>query len=168
MWTARADPFVLRARLNDAAALCAPAIDLSRWPHLALQGDACIHLRLHLPGGVLRLDCVGRGFLSGLVAIEPAIDFSRAIEPQIASLSKLDAFLKGDRVALRDQAFVRLLEALRVADALESGASLRAIGLGIYGGDWPGDGEHLKSKVRRRVALADRLLHAGPRSVLAG
>jgi hypothetical protein len=61
-----------------------------------------------------------------------------------------------------------LVEALRVGDAIAAGASQRAIGLGIYGGDWPGDGEHLKSRVRRMIPLAAALFRAGPRGVLAG
>src|SRR3546814_2270295 len=100
------------------------------------------------------------------MTIEPAIDLRRAIDPQIASLRRLDALMRGDILETRDQRLVRLVEALRAADAIAAGASLRDIGVGAFGGDWPGDGEHLKSRVRRRVALAVELTRAGPRGVL--
>ncbi|WP_150290012.1 DNA -binding domain-containing protein [Sphingobium estronivorans] len=70
-----------------------------------------------------------------------------------------------------DRRMPRLVEALRVLDALACGASLTAIGAVLVGADriardWPGDGEHLKSWVRRRVMLARRLQRAGPRGVM--
>lgn len=141
-------------------------IDLSRWPHCAVTGDCCIHVRWHLPDGVLRLDLVDRAVLSGPVTIEPAIDFRRAIDPQISSLRRLDALLRGAAIENHDQRMVRLVEALRVADAIAAGASLREIGLGAFGAEWPGDGEHLKSRVRRRVGLAAELMCSRPVDVL--
>src|SRR3546814_14755057 len=95
------------------------------------------------------------------MTIEPAIDLRRAIDPQIASLRRLDALMRGDILETRDQRLVRLVEALRAADAIAAGASLRDIGVGAFGGDWPGDGEHLKSRVRRRVALDRQIVVYG-------
>lgn len=168
MWTAEADPCVLRARVSFSTGVCAAAIDLSLWPHCALPGDGCVHVRLHLPDGVLRLDLVDSANLAGPLMIEPAIDLRRGIDSQIESLRRLHALMRGDVLETRDQRFVRLIEALRVADAIAAGASLRDIGLGAFGDDWPGDGEHLKSRVRRRVELAAELMRAGPVGVLAG
>lgn len=167
MWTAAADPCVLRVRLVDARGPTVRGIDLSQWPYCSLSGNGCLYVRLHLPGGVVRLDVIAGAIGSGPVAIEPAIDLSRAIDPQVASLRRMYALMHDGEMEASDQRFTRLVEALRVADALAAGVSLRAIGLGVFGTDWPGDGEHLKSKVRRRVVLADRLLREGPRGVLA-
>src|SRR3546814_17261136 len=97
------------------------------------------------------------------MTIEPAIDLRRAIDPQIASLRRLDALMRGDILEPRDQRLVRLAEALPAADALAAGASLRDISVGDFGGDWPGVGEHLKSPVRPRVALVGSLPWGGPR-----
>ena len=168
MWTAVADPCVLRARFVSDSGTDVPKINLSHWPHCALRGHGCVHVRLHLPGGVLRLDVIEGGTICRPVAVEPAIDLSRALDPQIATLRRIHGLMHTGETALADQRLVRLVEALRVCDALAAGASLRDIGSGMFGGDWPGDGEHLKSKVRRRVVLADRLLRAGPIGALAG
>lgn len=167
MWTAAADPYVLRARVFRLDGQAGHAIDLSRlarcsWPH-----DGCDHIRLTLPDGDMRLDLVEGVVVPGPMTIAPTVDLRCLLEPQLKSIRRLDALIRGDRSPLRDQRFVRLVEALRAADALMAGASLREIALGALGDDWPGDGEHLKSRVRRRVALAAELTRAGPRTVLA-
>ncbi|MBO9621684.1 MAG: DUF2285 domain-containing protein [Sphingomonas sp.] len=115
----------------------------------------------------MRLDLVDGAVMPGHMTVEPAIDFRRPLHPQLESIRRLHALIRGDRPSLRDQRFVRLVEALRVADALAAGASLREIALGMLGDDWPGDGEHVKSRARRRVALAGELTRAGPGAVLA-
>ena len=68
-----------------------------------------------------------------------------------------------------DRRLPRLIEALRVLDALRDGASLRAIGAALFGAEqkWPGAGDHLKSYVRRRVVLARRMAQAGPVGILS-
>src|SRR3546814_17622049 len=79
------------------------------------------------------------------MTIEPAIDLRRAIDPQIASLRRLDALMRGDILETRAQRLVRLVEALRAAAAIAACASLRAIGGGACGGAWPGAGEPCQS-----------------------
>lgn len=115
----------------------------------------------------MRLDLVDGLIEPGSLTIEPVIDLCRPLEPQLLSVRRLDALLHGDCPLAVDQRLIRLVEALRTADALAAGASLRDIGEGMFGGDWPGDGEHVKSRVRRRVVLADALLRAGSLGVLA-
>lgn len=144
-------------------------LDLPRIGHRAARtGNRC-HVLLHLPGETLQLEGFDGALDGGPRRISALIDFGRALEPQLESVRRLDAFLLGREpptdVGTR---FGRLVEALRVGDAIAAGASQRAIGLGIYGGDWPGDGEHLKSRVRRMIPLAAALSRAGPRGVLAG
>ncbi|MDT9598612.1 DNA -binding domain-containing protein [Sphingosinicella rhizophila] len=168
MWTADADPHVLRVRVSPPVGAGSRSIDLLTLPGCMLRYDDRTHVRLDLTDGVLRLDVIGRSMVAGEVTIEPAIDLARSIDPQIASLRRLDALLRGDLRPFVDQRFIRLVEALRVRDALADGASLRDIGLAMYGGDWPGDGEHSKSRVRRRIVLAERLIRAGPRAALTG
>lgn len=165
LWTAEADPCVLRVRASCRAVGTA-GINLSRSLSCAVPGECCVHVRFHLPDGDLRLDLVHGVILGGPQAIEPAIDLGRAIEPQVASLRRLQALMRDGLAAVSDQRLNRLVEALRVADAIAAGASLRDIGFGAFGDDWPGDGEHLKSRVRRRIQLAAELASAGPRKVL--
>ena len=164
MWTAQVFDCVLRARVSVGEG---HGVDLSRFPQCVFGGEGCIHMRLHLPDGILRLDLFGDAEIKGAIMVEPIIDLQRPIEPQIATVRRMAGLFGDDLVAVGDQRLIRLVEALRTADALAAGASLREIGLGVFGDDWPGDGEYLKSKVRRRVELANALLRTGARGVLA-
>lgn len=163
MWSAAADPCVLRARPGFTAE---GAIDLSRFAHRTWRCGPWRYVRIDLPDAAMRIDIVDNAMPAAMV-IELAIDLRRPLEPQLLSIRRLHAIDRGADLPLPDQRFVRLVEALRVADALAAGASLRDIGVGAFGTDWPGDGEHLKSRVRRRVALAAELSRAGPRGVLS-
>src|SRR3569623_1669355 len=148
MWTTDADRCVLRGRSIPMSGSMGAGSDLSRFPRCTWQGAVCHHVRLDLPDGAMRLDLVGDAIGPDAVMVEPAIDLGRPLDPQLASL--------------------RRLEALRAADALASGASLRDIGVALVGDDWPGDGEHVKSRARRRVVLAAALSRAGARGVFSG
>ena len=168
MWTTDADRCVLRGRSIPMSGSMGAGIDLSRFPRCTWQGAVCHHVRLDLPDGAMRLDLVGDAIGPDAVMVEPAIDLGRPLDPQLASLRRLDALCRGDGPPCIDQRFVRLVEALRAADALASGASLRDIGVALVGDDWPGDGEHVKSRARRRGGLAAALSRAGARGVLSG
>lgn len=165
LWTADADPSVLRARIARTET-AKPSIDITALRRCEFQRDRSLHLRLKLLDGDLRLDLVDCRQLAGLTAIEPAVDLSRDLEPQLLSIRRLAKLARGVSSEMIDQRVNRLVEALRVADAIAEGASLRRIGLGMFGGDWPGDGEYLKSRVRRRVHLSGDLFRAGPNGVL--
>jgi hypothetical protein len=164
MWTAAADPCVLRAGVVGVPEPV--GIDLSRFPHCVRRDDDVWRVRLDLPDGALRLDLV-EGSMAGSVLVEPVIDLRRPLEPQLESIRRLSALFRRESQPLPDQRLVRLVEALRAADALAAGASLRDIGLGVLGADWPGDGDHLKSRARRRIALAADLIRAGPHAVIS-
>jgi hypothetical protein len=167
MWAAAADPRVLRARAWPVATTDDRGIDLASLSHCVRTGDGCEHVRLDLAGGVIRLDLAEGTVHAGPVSLEPAIDLGRALAPQLESIRRLVALLRGEVAGYCDRRLGRLVEALRAADALAAGASLRDIGVDLFSGeDWPGDGEYLKSRVRRRVDLAQELIRAGPRAVL--
>lgn len=163
MWTAKADAHVLRVRVRSSDH---DGAEVAHWVRAVVVGAHCTHVQLHPPDGVMRLDVVGDVDLGGIMTIEPILDLDRAIEPQVATIRRLVALRRGAPLPRADQRMVRLVEALRAVDALAAGASLRDIGLGIFGGEWPGDGEHLKSKVRRRIALGADVLRAGAPNVL--
>lgn len=162
LWTGAMDPFVLDACADAGGCL----LDLSRIRHREMRMDGLRYLLLELPTGTLQLDVRDAGN-SNRVAIRPTIDMTRAIEPQFHSTRRLAALLDGATEPIpRATGLARLVAALRVRDALADGASQRDIGLGIFGDEWPGDGEHLKSRVRRMIPFAAELVRVGPRGVL--
>jgi hypothetical protein len=166
IWAASIDPYVISARIF----LSSNQDVRSRWDRLirsSVERNDVIHARLELPDGPLRLDVIGEHWPFP-VGIEPAIDLRRALAPQMCTGFRLAHWIRGDlALQTRDSELERWVTALRVSDALDGGASQREIGLGIYGGDWPGDGEHLKSRVRRLITMARKLLSTGPRGILS-
>lgn len=158
-------PFVLDASVEGGGRL----LDLSRVDFRVVRKADVSHLLLELPAGTLQLDLRVTGRQHEIVAVRPTIDLVRPIEPQFHSARRLAALLAGlPEPVTRDAGLARLVAALRVIDALADGASQRDIGLGIVGNDWPGDGEHLKSRVRRMIPFARALAAMGPRPVLRG
>ncbi|MBO9601849.1 MAG: DUF2285 domain-containing protein [Novosphingobium sp.] len=140
---------------------------LASLPYRSMRIGERRHLLLQLSSGTLQLDVCGECTNLPPSSIMPVIDLGRELWPQLRSVCRLVSVLQGGvERRLVDRRLQRLVQALRVADALAVGASQREIGLGIYGGDWPGDGEHLKSRVRRMIVLARRLVRAGPGGVL--
>ncbi|MBV2147522.1 DUF2285 domain-containing protein [Sphingobium sp. AS12] len=146
-----------------------PRLDLSRVKYRAVVAENVCHLLIDLPSGTLQLLVRGADVLRGdALSIVPQVDLGRPLDPQLREIRRLAKLVDGVTEGENDQRLARLVDALRVGDALREGASQRDIALGIYGGDWPGDGEHLKSRVRRMIPLACALVRAGPRAVLAG
>lgn len=165
LWTGAMDPFVLDVCVVADGGL----LDLSRVAHRTLCTEHMRHLLLERPAGTIQLDMPNDGHIGAGVPIRPMIDLTRPVEPQFHSARRIAALLKGEPEPIpRETALSRLIAALRVQDALADGASQREIGLGIFGKEWPGDGEHLKSRVRRMIPYASKLVRAGPRAVLAG
>lgn len=157
------DPFVLDACIDAGGRL----LDLSRIGYRAMRAGRQLHLLLELPAGTIQLDLRDAGDGGRIAGIRPMIDLVRPVEPQFHSARRLAALLEGAPEPIpREPGMSRLVAALRVGDALAACASQREIGLGIFGDDWPGDGEHLKSRVRRMILFARELVKAGPRGVL--
>ena len=132
------------------------------------MGEGAEHLLFQACGRSLRLDVVSGTVLAGPVTLEPQMVIAR-LDSQIATIRALAALLSNQPVpAVADARLPRLVLALRALDARREGASLREIARGIFGEtDWPGDGDHIKSRARRLVRLSEMLLRAGPRGVLA-
>lgn len=135
------------------------------------------YLRLNTGTNWLRIDLVEGSVLGGPVALRWCLPEPTAIAHQYEALARLLQFFDmGERcgiVAPNDtKRMAMLVDALRAGDALDEGASLKSICAALRGsdavaGEWPGDGDYLKSWVRRRVVLARKLRLAGPRGVLA-
>jgi len=163
LWTGAMNPFVLGASVGAGGSV----LDLGSVGHREVVLDRRRHILLCLPAGTLQLDLLDGDDRTGAIRISPSIDLARPVDPQVHSVRRLAALVAGaPEPTGRDAKLVRLVAALRVCDALADEASQREIGLGIFGDDWPGDGEHLKSRVRRMVPFAAELVRVGPRGVL--
>jgi hypothetical protein len=142
---------------------------------VAIDARGVEHVAVRAPHGVLRLDVISGSVLDGPVALRVHLDVAGTISPRLSGLDRLLRLLgirdPGRRPPPADPRLARLIEALRVADALADGASLSRIAAALHGAQrvastWPGDGEDIKSAVRRRVALARRLTARGPDGVM--
>lgn len=138
-------------------------------------GSQVQHIAIDAGQSWLRMDVVTGDALVGLVRPVLHLRDDDALAFKIESLSRwmrLTGAVGAARWRPRsDRRLARLVEALRVGDALADGASLREIAavLRAYGSrafEWPGAGDSIKSWVRRRVDLARRLRAAGPSAVL--
>ena len=83
-------------------------------------------------------------------------------------LRAIQALCEPAPVARSHTRLARRLLALHAVDARNAGASLQETADMVLGrGDWPGDGEHRKSLVRRLVVTGERLIRAGAGAILA-
>ncbi len=163
------DPRVLVVRARPPDECSRAAIHLADFTaHVALAADREL-VRIDVGGTTLRLDVVEGTLTAGPVGIEPSVTLGAPLDQQLHAIRQLDALLAGQPlISDCNRRLGGLVSALRAVDAIEAGASLRDIGLDLLGGsDWPGDGEHLKSRARRLVMLARALVSAGPAGVLA-
>lgn len=92
------------------------------------------------------------------------ICYDDRLSAQITSLRRFGSFASPPL----HRHLVRHLHALAALDTRRVGASLRETADLVLGpGDWPGDGEHRKSQVRRLIAVGEKLVVEGPRPILA-
>ena len=162
------DPRVLVVRAFAPGNGLASVIDLGGLRTHLVRAATGEHVRIAMGTATLRLDVVEGTLMGGPASIAPTVTLGTRLGYQIQAIRQLDALLAGRPIFCeRDRRLAVLVGALRAADALSAGASLREIGLDLLGGDsWPGEGEHLKSRARRLVALARALTSAGPAGVL--
>jgi len=167
IWSAGLDPTVISA----VALPCGPSTPLKfqidRYDHCVAIGGGVEHVFFRCCGTSLRLDVIAGTVLAGAVTLEPGLRLDR-IDSQIDPIHALAAILRLEKPPdLRDARLPRLVLALRAIDARREGASLRDIARGLFEAtDWPGDGDHIKSRARRLVTLSERLWQAGPAGVL--
>lgn len=176
LWTAAVDFDVLTVVARPAPVGCA-GFNLTDWAGRAavVECGGREHVMLRHGGGLLRLDVLAGTVLGGPAALSLCLAGPADLEmklPMLRTLCAVYALGPNARRYEPDRHIDRLITALRVLDARADGASLRDIAVGLRGphvlADWPGDGESIKSWVRRLVALSEALREAGPRGVLAG
>lgn len=144
------------------------AVDPSGHEHAVLS-DGFRHVRIDVTEGSL---VSGRPVLlqyavTGLVGV--ATEARLMPLRRLAALCRTGRFLPG--LFPRDPRLDRLIEILRVHDALAAGASQRDIALHFFGSeriprDWRAASDSLRSRVRRLIRNARRMASGGYRKLL--
>lgn len=164
MWSAAVDPRVLTARAgstlgersNGVLALSPVARRMwsSRTEHLLVDR-----------GELLRVDLVDHAAVGGPFQLHFDLPDDEWLEQRITVIRSL----RSRRHHGGHAQLARRLLSLNAVDGRDAGASLKDIADHVLGpGDWPGDGEHRKSMIRRMIVSGDRMLSVGPRAILAG
>ena len=164
MWSAAVDPCVLSVRCTGIPAGSRHAFDGTAEARRVLRSDAGQHLLVERGGALVRIDIVEGSALAGPCSLTFELPVDRRLHTKVSAVR---TFLAPAQVRPSLQ-LARRLSALGAYDAHLAGMSLRAIADRVLGpGDWPGDGEHRKSLVRRLVAAGKKMVYAGSSAVLA-
>lgn len=178
LWSSAFDPSVLRCVAAPAAIGQVGAFDLEHCEEKAVvvAGDAGTeHILVGARSGGLRLDVLEGTLLQGPVMLR--YDFSAVgdIRPLLAPLHAFHHFCRTSHLSLplpqKRQRDRRVVDALRAHDALRDGASIRDVGILLFGTrrvaeEWGAPGEALKSHSRRMIAFARRMSGGAWRKLL--
>ena len=178
LWDPCLDTSILRVEARAAVTDRAGIFDLDRYASKAVLvkgdsgGEQCLlfegrhHIRLHVIAGTL---------LNGPVMLRFEIGWSEPFEPAISTLRRfLNLCRSGEMPPERpvpDRTAHRTILVLRVHDALAKGASIRDIGILLFGlarieAEWRDPGESLKSQCRRLIASARAMADGGYKELL--
>lgn len=166
VWSAQADPRVLRARIVPLARGEGRGFDANAVNARCLMGPDGEYIAFDCRGDVARIDLV-----AGRTGPGPAtFHFEIVADGRLASqIQALDHIFSPRHRAKPAGRLHRQHLALLARDARGDGASWREIAHLLLGpGEWPGAGEYRKSAVRRLVATGLSLCRAGPQAVLRG
>lgn len=170
MWSAGADPRVLTARAaphdgGDGSY----RFDRHDFPTRVVVGPTSEHMLIAHRSVVVRLDVIEGTVLDGPVSLRVEVSCGPRLPAQLSAAAEIGDPLAGATHCLRrHRRLADVLLALQAHDARECGASLREIACELLGpGEWPGDGEHRKSRARRLIETGRALVLAGPGAVLA-
>lgn len=174
LWSAAVDASVLQV-------MALPVMDRQTQPFdligsaaraTVVRGDQREHVLLGSGSGTIRLDIAGGSLLEGPVSLMHDLSGIAGLEPTLAVLRRfLDFQRTGHLTAVppASQRLRRQVLALRVHDALVAGASIRDVGVMLFGVERVGDewaGEALKSHCRRLIAMARDMAAGGYRELL--
>lgn len=177
LWRAGVDPAVLEVEAVPPRAGDIHLFDLRRWASGArlVQGEGCEHLLMGAGASAIRIDVVVGTVREGPVALVHRIGWPPDAERQLMTLRRLVRFCRtGQLVPHRPsmaRAHRRALAALDVHDAWAAGASIRDVGIMLFGheriqAEWNAPGESLKSSCRRWIRLARELAAGGYKGLL--
>lgn len=175
LWSAGVDPSVLKVvALPWSKKGSATSCWLPRGTAATLvRGADCEHLLLRAGRDRVRIDVVSGTLLGGPVSLLLVLHGIGKIEPALGALRQIlqlcQAVSSPPVRSTGHQRLRRQVTALRVCDALALGASIRDVGVMLFGFDrvrdeWPG--EALKSQCRRLIALARAMAAGGYRDLL--
>lgn len=164
LWSAAVDPCVLGARAERALASDIQVFDAYA-PGVRVVRSACAeHVLVARSGQCIRIDIDEGSVMAPPVCLRFGIVHDDRFAAQIAAISLFGGLAPGRR-QVKDP--MRPLLALAALDARRAGASLRETADLVLGrAEWPGDGEHRKSHVRRLIAAGEQMVAAGPRPIL--
>lgn len=166
IWSAAADPHVVAARAFPIRRGGGRAIDLAPETVRVVREESGERLVIDRGGVPLRLDVIEHTATAGPVFLHYDLPDDHRLQVRIAVIL---AIAGTKPIPCRHPQLANRLQSLQALDARAAGASLREIADHVLGrGDWPGDGEHRKSLVRRMIAAGERMVRAGPRAVLQG
>lgn len=151
-----------------------PRFDLSEHDGAFIAvGDGGEHALIPLADIELRLDVITGTLRAGPVALAIRVARFDQLEFRMHMVRQLVALLTGTPSPrpFADPRLARLVAALRADDGVIAGASLRQVAAALLGesriaGEWPGEGEYIKSYIRRLATLGGRMRKAGPSAVL--
>jgi hypothetical protein len=159
-----------RAHPGDTASAAGNSLfDLRSVSARMVIGRGREYLRIDHGSGVVRIDIVDGSVREGPVSLRFELGDNSALPVQLDALRQYRELSEGGRTdAQAHRRLADMLLPLHAFDERARGASLRFMADALLGaGDWPGDGEHRKSRVRRLVATGEALMRAGPRTILA-
>ncbi|WP_434403361.1 DUF2285 domain-containing protein [Sphingobium sp. DN12] len=177
LWTRDVDRSVLTVAAISAPTAPDVAFDLSQWRDRAtiVRGADCEHVLVHTERGKLRFDVCDGTVMKGPVRIFLDVLNNDAGCQAADNLRRLRDTLvnrdAGHPARVPDQAHLRQIAALRTFDALADGASIRDVGIMLFGDarvrdEWLAPGDALKSTSRRLIAFARYMGSGGYRSLL--
>jgi hypothetical protein len=174
MWSAGVDPFVLRVE-----ALCTGVgFDLQRVAQFAtVVIDEQSHEHVVLSNGKqrIRIDVEDGTMLDGPVTLKIICHTPMDIPTATRTLSRANMLWEFGRMPSPrhriDYRMARLINALRVFDALASGASQQHIARALFGDDrvaseWNSTSDAMRSSVKRLVRLSNHLAAGGYRDLM--
>jgi hypothetical protein len=166
IWSAAVDPRVIAARAFPTLPGGAREVDLAHEAVRMVRDELGERLVIDRGGVPLRLDVIERTATAGPAFLRYDLPDDHRLEVQISVIRVITGTKP---IPCRHPQLANRLRSLHALDARAAGASLREIADHVLGrGDWPGDGEHRKSLVRRMIAAGERMVRAGPRAVLQG
>lgn len=175
LWSAEVDRSVLRVLALSAAGRLGTPFDLAACGTkvFVVDGGECQHLLLRGRAGSIRLDVLSGSLLDGPVSLVLCLAGMEADGPAMVTLRRFLHLRRTGRIpAVSTRACQRLRRqvlALRVHDALAAGASIRDVGIMLFGfervrEEWAD--EALKSHCRRLITLAREMVAGGYRTLL--
>jgi hypothetical protein len=128
------------------------------------------HVTINNGQSCWRFDVMTGSILNGPVHLDVVIDDLVMADRKLTTVQRLIALHNNPASLMRRKRPIknnlRIVTALRVSDALNSGASYRQIGVSLFGEtrvkhQWYGASESMRSQVRRLVVLARNLGDGG-------